>query len=164
MLCDVLCIPAERDSCMDNRSSSDSCVVSYKTIYDQNIAPKLQAIDLLLKTTDAPYEPQSVASVLQMSTEELQTIMNIHQIQSITLVDFFTIVSHSSSYICKLIQRQWRHFSLTHYTPEVIAYIYELNIDKVKQAFSELNLTAIHSEDLMQLFSNIHISIFRFGF
>ncbi|MGL4343921.1 MAG: hypothetical protein ACRCTE_01860 [Cellulosilyticaceae bacterium] len=149
---------------MDNRSSSDSCLVSFKTIYNQNIAPKLQAIDLLLKTSDAPYHPEDIASVLQMSMEELTTITTNHQIHSIGMVDFFTIVSYSSSYICKLIQRQWQYFSLTHYTPEVIAYIYELNINKVEQAFSELDLTAIHSEDLMHLFSHIHISVFRFGF
>lgn len=149
---------------MDNRSSSDSCVVSFKTIYNQNIAPKLQAIDLLLKTTDAPYDPLEVATVLQMPIEELTAIMAKHNIQCISLVDFFTIVGYSSSFICKLIQRQWRHFGQTYYTPETIAYIYELNIDKVKQAFSELDLRTIHSDDLMQLFSHIRISIFRFGF
>lgn len=137
-------------------------VVSFKTIYDQNIAPKLQAIDLLLKTTDAPYKKEDVASVLQMSIDEVTTIMMAHEINTISMVDFFTIVSYSSAYICKLIQRQWRHTGLTSYTPEIIAYIYELNIDKVKAAFSKLGLSVIHSEELMQLFSHIHISIFRF--
>lgn len=147
---------------MENQSSSDSMVVSFKTIYNQNIAPKLKAIDLLLKTTDAPYTPEDVATVLQMSIDEVTTIMMAHQIATISLVDFFTIVSYSSSYICKLIQRQWRHSSVTFYTPEMIAYIYELSVDKVKAAFSALNVSMIHSEDLMQLFSQIHISIFRF--
>ncbi|MGL4737345.1 MAG: hypothetical protein ACRCW2_07795 [Cellulosilyticaceae bacterium] len=147
---------------MENQSSSDSMVVSFKTIYNQNIAPKLKAIDLLLKTTDAPYTAEDVASVLQMSIDEVTTIMMAHEIATISLVDFFTIVSYSSSYICKLIQRQWRYSSLASYTPEIIAYIYELSIDKVNHAFSALGLTVVHSNDLMQLFSQIHISIFRF--
>ena len=80
--------------------------ISFKQIYMQNISPKLIGIDLFLKTNEAPYNHVEVALVLGMPVQEVLSIMTKHSIPSITLVDFFTIVMHSSSYICRLIQRQ----------------------------------------------------------
>ncbi|MEG0388609.1 MAG: hypothetical protein RR582_09800, partial [Niameybacter sp.] len=82
--------------------------VSFKQIYMQNISPKLMGIDLFLKSNDAPYNPIEVALILGMPTQEVTDLMEEHRITHITLVDFFTIVSHASSYICRLIKRQWK--------------------------------------------------------
>ncbi|MEG0579109.1 MAG: hypothetical protein RR490_04250, partial [Niameybacter sp.] len=71
--------------------------VSFKQIYMQNISPKLMGIDLFLKSNDAPYNPIEVALILGMPTQEVTDLMEEHRITHITLVDFFTIVSHASS-------------------------------------------------------------------
>lgn len=137
--------------------------VSFKQIYMQNISPKLMGIDLFLKTNEAPYDHVEVALVLGMPVQEVTSLMSEHNICQITLVDFFTIVSYSSSYICRLIQRQWKYAMLDTYTPEIVASIYEINISKVQAAFDELKKSYITSHDLMDLFDKIHTSVLVLG-
>ncbi|MDA3730208.1 hypothetical protein PBV87_01595 [Niameybacter massiliensis] len=137
--------------------------VSFKHIYMQNISPKLMGIDLFLKTNDAPYDPIEVALILGMPTQEITDIMKEHSIATITLVDFFTIVSHASSYICRLIQRQWKYALSPTYTPEMIAYIYELSLQKVQDAFQTLGKCYIAPDEIMDVFTHIPTTILVFG-
>ena len=134
--------------------------VSFKQIYIQNISPKLMDIDVFLKTNDAPYNPIEVALVLGMPTEEVTDLMKEHNIKAITLVDFFTIVSHASSYICRLITRQWKYAFSEDYTPEMIAYIYELNLTKVQEAFKLLGKCYIAPHEMLEVFNHIPATIF----
>lgn len=148
---------------MDHLSPNPPVLVSFKQIYIQNISPKLQAIDLFLKTTEGHYPVSDMAVVLGMSTDEISKIMKEVGIASIQLIDFFTIVFHSSSYICRLIKRQWKYASAPFYTPYMISYIYELNIDKVQSAFEQLKQEYIREQDLMDIFSLIHTPIYQLG-
>ena len=134
--------------------------ISFKKIYMQNISPKLIGIDLFLKTNEAPYDHVEVALVLGMPVQEVLSIMTKHSISSITLVDFFTIVMHSSSYICRLIQRQWKYAQVDQYTPEILADIYEINIHKVQAAFDTLDKSSVSSQEVMDVFNNIYTSVF----
>lgn len=148
---------------MDNFFTTGPSLVPFKQIYAQNITPKLEAIDLYLKTTDAPYNLLEVAQVLQTSEHEVQSIMTKHDIKSITRVDFFTIIAHCSSYICKLISRQWKYTHLNHYTATIIADIYEINIHKVEAAFKDMQVETISDCELMEIFSRIHTPIYNFS-
>lgn len=134
--------------------------ISFKQIYTQNISPKLMGIDLFLKTNEAPYNHVEVALILGMPVQEVLDIMTDHDITHISLVDFFTIIMHSSSYICRLIQRQWKYAQVDQYTPEVLAAIYEINIHKVKAAFDVLDKSHISSKEIMDVFSHIYTSVF----
>lgn len=134
--------------------------ISFKQIYMQNISPKLIGIDLFLKTNEAPYNHVEVALVLGMPVQEVLSIMTKHSIPSIALVDFFTIVMHSSSYICRLIQRQWKYAQVDQYTPEILADIYEINIHKVQAAFDTLDKSSVSSQEVMDVFNNIYTSVF----
>lgn len=133
--------------------------ISFKQIYTQNISPKLMDIDVFLKTNDAPYNPIEVALVLGMPSEEVTDLMQTHNIKTITLVDFFTIVSHASSYICRLITRQWKYTFSPHYTPEMIADIYELNLNKVQEAFKVLGKCYIAPHEILDVFHYIPTTI-----
>lgn len=137
--------------------------VSFKQIYMQNISPKLMGIDLFLKTNEAPYDHVEVALILGMPEQEVVCIMSEHNISEITLVDFFTIISYSSSYICRLIQRQWKYAMLDTYTPEVIASIYEINISKVQAAFDTLDKSYIPCHEVMDVFDHIYTSVLVLG-
>lgn len=148
---------------MDNLFTSEPSLIGFDLIYKQNITPKLQAIDLFLKTTDAPYSALDVAQCLHMSFEQIMHIMKESHITNITRLDFFTIVSKSSSHICLLIQRQWQYAYQKLYSPQMIAYIYELNINKVIAAFKEFEKEYIHEDDLLNLFSYILVPIFQFS-
>ncbi len=146
---------------MDHLSPTPRVLVSFRQLYEQNISPKLKTIDLFLKTTEGHYSISEVAVVLGMSVDEMTTIMKENDIISIQYVDFFTIISRSSSYICRLINRQWKYASASFYTPYMIAYIYELNIDKVQSAFKQLDKEYILEEELMDVFTHIYTPIYR---
>lgn len=145
---------------MDHLFSSPPVLVSFRQIYDQNIAPKLQEIDLFLKTTHAPYPVQQVAELLGVTKEAIISIMSQLDINSISKIEFFSIVSECSSYICGLINRQWKYVGTTFYTPSIIAYIYELNEEKVIDAFHSLDKDYIHESSLPELFEKISTPIF----
>jgi hypothetical protein len=67
---------------------------------------------------------------------------------------------HSSSYICRLIQRQWKYAQVDQYTPEILADIYEINIHKVQAAFDTLDKSSVSSQEVMDVFNNIYTSVF----
>ena len=146
---------------MDNLFSTPPVLVSFRQIYEQNIAVKLKQIDIFLKTTDAPYNAQHIAELLGMPIGEVLEIMSTHQMKELNKVDFFTVVASSSSYICRLIKRQWKYVNTPFYTASVIAYIYELNQEKVHHAFDALGKEYIVEEELMTLFEHISTPIFR---
>ena len=137
--------------------------ISFKQIYLKNISPKLIGIDLFLKTNEAPYNHVEVALTLGMPVQEVLDIMTKHSLSTINLVDFFTIIMHSSSYICRLIQRQWKYAQIDEYTPEMLADIYEINIHKVQAAFDMLNKASVSSQDIMDVFNHIPSSVFIFN-
>ncbi|MGL6173361.1 MAG: hypothetical protein ACRC1P_01955 [Cellulosilyticaceae bacterium] len=148
---------------MDNFFTSGPTLISFKQIYAQNITPKLQEIDLFLKTSTAPYTPLDVAKILQTSEVEIKSIMLENDISSISHLDFFTIVTNCSSYISRLITRQWKYVYTNGYTAPMIADIYELNVTKVLAAFQELEVESISEEKLMDVFSRIHTPVFTFS-
>lgn len=147
---------------MDNFFTNGPSLIPFKQVYAQNITPKLQEIDLFIKTSDAPYSPSDVAHILYCSQDEVIDIMNENNIDSIQLVDFFTIVSNCRSYICRLISRQWKYVNFTHYTPRIISDIYEINLHKVEAAFKDMQVETIPESELMEIFSRIHTSIYNF--
>lgn len=148
---------------MDNFFTNGLSLVPFKQIYAQNITPKLQEIDLFLKTSEAPYKPSDVACILQCSEDEINSIMNQNNITSIRLVDFFTIVANCHSYICRLISRQWKYMNFTHYTANMISDIYEINLHKVEAAFKDMQVETISEYELMDIFSRIHTPIYNFS-
>lgn len=145
---------------MDNLFSRPPVLVSFRQIYEQNIAPKLKEIDIFLKTEDFPYDVQHTAELLGMPLGEVLEIMTAHHIETLDKLSFFTIVSVSSSYICRLIQRQWKYVNTPFYTVSIVSYIYELNQEKVLLAFDQLGKEYIHESELMDLFTHISTPIF----
>lgn len=146
---------------MDNLFSKPPVLISFRQIYEQNIACRLREIDIFLKTTDCPYEVQDIAELLGMPVGEILKIMSEHEIDTLNKVAFFTIISYSSSYICRLIQRQWKYVNAPFYTASIVSYIYELNQDKVQAAFDKLGNEYILESELMNLFEHICTPIFH---
>ncbi|MHC1748866.1 MAG: hypothetical protein AB9856_11015 [Cellulosilyticaceae bacterium] len=146
---------------MENYFTQEPVLISFEKIYNQNIVPKIQAIDLYLKTESSPFAKKDVAKLLEISEEELAAIMNKYNIVKIARLDFFKIIVNSSSYICGLINRQWQYVTHTSYTPEMIAYIYEINLNKVTAAFDELDCSSVCDEDLHHIFKRIYMPVFN---
>lgn len=145
---------------MDNHITHGLQLVSYEKVYESSIRPKLEAIDIFLKENTAPFNVYEVARILEIDTQEIDTLMQKLNITHLEQTSFFSIVLHASSELCQLISRQWRYLNAQSYTPEMIAEIYKLNIHKVKLAFADLRLSQITDMELNDIFKRIHLTVF----
>lgn len=144
---------------MNNLNPGALPCLCFSQIYKRNIQSKLQEIDIFLKTTPVPYEVSEVSDLLYISLDDLTYIMQDKKITILNMVSFFTIIQTSSSYICKLIQREWEYAGAKYYTPEAISYIYELNLDKVQAAFKQSGLCQVDSHNINELFQYIYVPV-----
>ncbi|MDF2613228.1 MAG: hypothetical protein K0S71_1014 [Clostridia bacterium] len=145
---------------MDKFSSECISLVSFDKIYSQNIRPKLEEIDIFLKSSTMPYDVNDVADLLSVPSADILEIMTRLEISILDKINFFSLLFHLPSYICKLIKRQWQYSTEKAYSPEMIADIYQINIHKVKSAFEELNIQYIKSDQVDEVFKRIYSTIF----
>ena len=133
--------------------------IPFSQVYENNIERKIMAIDIFLKTTPPPYNTKDISDLLHISLDDLTCIMEKENISTFNILSFFTVVHQSSSYICRLIQRQWKYNNIKYYTPEIISYIYELNLDKVRLAFKQSELSRVESHNLKEVFGYIYVPV-----
>ena len=144
---------------MNNPNPESLPCLCFSQIYKCNIQSRLKKIDIFLKTTPSPYDPSDISDLLNIHLDDLTYIMQYKKITILNMVSFFTIIQTSSSYICKLIQREWKYNKVQHYTPEAIAYIYDLNLEKVQAAFQESGLCQVNSHNINELFQYIYVPV-----
>ena len=123
---------------MNNYNPTALPCISFATVYTNNIESRIKAIDVFLKATPPPYEPEDVSDLLHIDLNNLIAIMENENITTLNILSFFTIIQTSSSYICRLIQREWKYHGIKHYTPEMISYIYDLNPGKVRLGIGQV--------------------------
>lgn len=141
-------------------TSGDILLQSYEQIYNTSIKPKLEAIDIYLKEDHAPYYHHEVAQLLDIELDELHDLMQTLNITELDKVHFFSIIFNASSSICQLIKRQWQYSNQSTYSPEIVADIYKLNLNKVRCAFDDLQTETIEVTELTQVFKRIHQTVF----
>ncbi len=129
---------------------------SYWDIYTHDIMPRLQQIDLLLKTTDI-IQPASAAAALSITLSELYLLMSYLHISSITRKTFPLIMEHGSSKICRLFARELKLGCRDTYLPAQLAYIYNIDASAVEKAFKSLGISIARSSLLMDIFKKIPI-------
>lgn len=131
---------------------------TYLEYYNETIAPRLQAIDLFLKTREeAHVDNNSVAELLSLSIKEIDALMRALGISHIDQVSFFTIMQYGSSFICKLFARELQRKLPSFYSFQDISYIYEIPYETIVEAANKANLSSITKENLHTLFSNIEL-------
>lgn len=133
--------------------------IPFSQVYEDNIECKIKEIDLFLKTTSPPYDTKDISDLLHINLSDLYYIMEKQSISSFNILSFFITVQHSSSYICRLIQRQWKYTNIKYYTPQIVSDIYELNPDKVSLAFKQSGLTCVESHNLKEIFGYIYVPV-----
>ena len=144
---------------MNNSNQTALPCISFDQVYERNIESKIKEIDIYLKTETPPYKAEDVSDLLHIEIGDLVSIMKNENITTLNILSFFTIIQTSSSYICQLIQREWKYQGLEHYTPEAISYIYDLNLDKVRFAFKMSGLSQVTPDNIKQLFQHISVPI-----
>ena len=77
---------------MDHYTSSCVTLQSFDQIYTNAIRPKLEAIDLFLKSSEAPFSNREAASVLGVTHTELLNTMKENEYKN-TLLSCFILSS-----------------------------------------------------------------------
>lgn len=149
---------------MDNIPPHTLRYICFANIYEHNIENKIKEIDLFIKTSPSPYLAEDISDLLHINLDDLYSILEVEACDSLDMLSFFKLIQTSSSYICRLIQREWEYYGIKYYTPEVISYIYELNIDKVRKAFKESSLLCVESHNLKELFSYIYVPVVNLNY
>lgn len=145
---------------MDYYTSSCVSLQSFDQIYTTTIRPKLEAIDLFLKSSEAPFSNKEAASVLGVTLTELLNTMKENDIVELNRLTFFHVIFYLSSDICRLITKQWKYQGYKSYSPQMISDIYKLNLHKVTSAFEEMGTELISDVELMEVFKRIHTTVF----
>jgi len=135
---------------------------SYLEVYQKEIAPQLQCLDIILKSMDEPLTVTEASEALYISEAETKDIMSRFDIDEIDQKSFLKIMTKASSPICRLYQRELDTGSPYVYTRENISYIYSIPIDIVNQACEDLGLVKLTAFTLPDLFS--HVSMQPVGF
>ena len=81
---------------------------TFLDVYQKDIAPLLESIDLFLKITPEKLDINHTAQLLQLSENEVRSIMYEEQIEFITPATFFMIMYQGSSKICNMLRREWQ--------------------------------------------------------
>ncbi len=123
-------------------------------IYNKKIIPKIKEIDLFLKTNKV-LDIEKTANILEISSDELLKILKTLNIKTIDENNFLKIMINGSSFICKLLRREIECGSPYFYTPKDLSYIYQLDYDKVFDAFNFLELKTITTSQIPSILIQI---------
>ncbi len=135
---------------------------NFQYIYKHYIKPQIIAIDIFIKSSEQPYSLEGISEILGIDYHDLLHIIDEYDITTLDKTGFFKIMTKSSSYVGNLISRQFSMSNKSVYTPENIAYIYNLDINSVEEAFYVLGTTYIDEKELGTLFKNIKLSKYNF--
>ena len=130
---------------------------SYLEVYQNEIAPQLQCLDIILKSMDEPLSLTEASEALYISEMEIKDIMRRLKISVIDQQSFLKIMNEASSPICRLYQREIATGSPYVYTREEISYIYSIPLDIVNQACEDLGLVKLTAYTLPDLFACVNM-------
>jgi len=130
---------------------------SFLELYQTEIAPQLQSLDIILKSMDEPLTYTEASEALYISESEIKDIIRRLNISVIDQRSFLRIMGEASSPICRLYQRELDIGSPYVYTREDISYIYSLPLEIVNQACEDLGLVKLTAYTLPDLFSHVNM-------
>lgn len=128
---------------------------TFLSVYQSSIAPRISELDIFLKTEEEPYDISDIARLLNITEDEINMLMFLHNIQEINRSTFPVIMKNCSSEFCRMFKRMLECGIPGKYFPEQISYIYNIDIEKVSYAFKKLNISFIPADRLEELFENI---------
>ena len=132
-------------------------VNSYLDTYLERIVPKLQEIDVYIKSEEGYLDTEHVADVLELGEGEVLDIMRANKIMHIGKRNFYKIMQEGSSWICGLLRRELECGSPPTYTRKNIAYIYQIDINTLNEACDSLGIYEVTSYTLPHLLARIAV-------
>jgi len=129
--------------------------ICYYDEYEAEIAPRLRSIDIFLRT-ERSFTPAEAARLLGLSPDEVLSLFGDCDVpEAIGIDSFFFLLRRGSNKLCQMIKRELECGSPAVYKPHQVAYIYDLCVDSVKRAFSELSCKEVTARVLPALFKRI---------
>ena len=125
----------------------------YKILIEQ----KLQTIDLWLRKEASPFCPKRVGSLLELSTDEISSIMKRENITTLNHFTFFQIMKNGSSSLCGYFSRQLKCGFPTYYTLEQLSYIYNIDYFALEKAAETMGVTLFSATMLKPLFEQVRM-------
>lgn len=116
-------------------------------IYFNKIMPKIKEIDIVLKEKKV-ISFKDTAKLLDIEETELLQIMKRINIKKIEPHNFLNLMLNGSSFICQILKREIECGSPYFYSPEEIAYIYNLDKSKVLKAFEFLDMEFVTTNQI----------------
>ena len=146
---------------MNPPCASSMLYISYWEFFQHYYKPRLQELDMLLKSIDSPISASEAATALVMKSEEVEKIMTQEKIRLIDRNSFLNIMMHGSSPLCQLLQRECSCGSPDRYSPAHIAYIYGLQDSHVAEICQANGYTEVPAHKLPDLLNKIYIFIMQ---
>jgi len=123
--------------------------------YTRYIRPSITKIDILLKSAEYPLDMSCVGQVLDIPRKEVASIMLRAGLDKIDREAFLHIMANGSSRICHLYRKEVEIGSPPTYTASQLSYIYNLDINDVKNACEKLQIKEATVLTMPLIFANI---------
>lgn len=141
---------------------------TYLDYYNQEISPKIQALDVFLKTEKEPYSWEAVADFLDLELEELIYILEKEKFGVITKGVFFYLMHRldgSFSIISTMIHREMERNKKNknfqgngdYYSIDEISHIYLIEKNTLELVAKTIGKNKFTYDELTFLFERIHI-------
>jgi hypothetical protein len=141
-----------------NQINANGGYASYLEIYQAEIAPQLEELDIFIKSMDESVSAAEASAELDISPDETYDIMKKLHIKRIDRPAFLQIMLRASSPVCRLYQRELEIGSPYVYTREEIAYIYDLPLDAINTACEDLGIVELTAYSLPELFGHLSMA------
>ena len=125
--------------------------------YTSEISPKLEEIDIYMRSGTDYYDADEVSRLLYIPKEEVKSIMEKENLKRLDKNTFFVIMKKGSSKLCTMFSRELSLGIPSSYTPDDISYIYDLDIEKVLKACKRIGKSSFTVCAPRELFLNIEI-------
>lgn len=148
---------------MNGKCMSRMVRTNYFAFFQAMYAPRLKAIDVLLKTMEDSLSVPETAKVLGLTEEAVESAMTREHLAHIDRPGFLRIMAQGGNDLCGMYQRETACGSPVAYKPQEIAYIYRLQAESVQAACDKLGLKEVTARTLPSLLRQIPIYIlYRF--
>lgn len=128
---------------------------TYLDYYKSEICPKIEALDIFLKSQSEPYSWNEVAKVLDISYKQLVIILEEHKLKLITKGVFFYLLHKFEPNFSVMLSREMQHSNKDIYSIEEISYIYLIDLEYIQEVAQNLGKMEFSHDELTILFDKI---------
>lgn len=133
---------------------------TYSDYYADYITPKLEEIDIFIKTSGQRIECLRAAEILELPPAEVFSILaELRGFKSrpiwLRRPEFFEVMERGSSPICGLYRREVECGSPPVYSRDQIAYIYGIDVKKIDAVCDSMCLEEMPAYMLPQVFDRV---------